>query len=31
MQKGIPYLQKEKEKEKYRATDEDEPVSEAQP
>ncbi len=31
MQKGIPYLQKEKEKEKYRATDEDGPVSEARP
>jgi dipeptidyl aminopeptidase/acylaminoacyl peptidase len=31
MQKGIPYLQREKEKEKYRATDEDGPVSEARP
>jgi dipeptidyl aminopeptidase/acylaminoacyl peptidase len=27
MQKGIPYLQREKEKEKYRVTDEDEPRS----
>ena len=31
IQKGIPYLQREKEKEKYRATDEEGPVSEARP